>query len=132
MYPQGATQAQTSQRLKGLGVMLRLCCWEIGKTGPALQRIGIAVARQLLAVDGPTSQDTKLRRVALLVIDTMAAAMQPDPYPRYGAIQPVLSEQLELQRLCQIVGEQAGFCVCLRRRRMEESRKFEAFLPLLR
>jgi len=41
VYPHGVTQAQTSQRVKGLGVLLYLLGWGYGATSLALEALGV-------------------------------------------------------------------------------------------
>jgi transposase-like protein len=45
VYPQGVTQAQTSQRVKGLGVMLYVLGLSYGATSLALEALGVYMAK---------------------------------------------------------------------------------------
>ena len=45
VYPQGVTQAQTSQRVKGLGVMLYLLGLSYGATSLALEALGVYMCK---------------------------------------------------------------------------------------
>ena len=45
LYPQGVTRAQTSQRVKGLGVMLYLLGLSYGATSLALEALGVYMCK---------------------------------------------------------------------------------------